>query len=726
MWWDSESTSPRIAIDVVRDRNRELLGALFADDEVVEFSGGVPEGTDLCLVDETAFERDRDRFATWHEQQAPAFAPVVLLSEDSTANPWQVFGSSLAEYVDSVFSIPMPRTELGARIDTLLRMRAFSTELAGEQQLRRLIFESSPVAKFVLDPDGTVVRANDRAAALFDTDLSALVGQAYLGDDRTPLHEDGTEIPAGDRPITTVIETGQSVHGYEHLIGRHGADDVWVSVNMAPIRDEAGRIEYVVAILDDITVRKRQSRQLERQVDLFERAQRIATIGAWEYDVATGEYWATDQVARIFGLPDDADLSPPGGLQYYHPEDREAIERAYARAIEDGESFDLELRVLRPDGEQRWVHTRGEPQFGDDGVEYVRGTIQDVTGRKERDAELRRMQNAVDNAPIGITLSDPTLPDNPLIYVNSGFVDQTGYSREAAVGRNCRFLQGAETDERTVATLRRAIDAEDPVSVTIRNYRADGTAYWNHLEIAPVRDDDGTVVNFIGFQQDVTDLIERRRQLQLLSRYLRHNLRNSMNVVQGYAEAIRAEGDGTVSAHAGTIERTAQKLIEDVEAERTITTLLRTETEQTTVDLVAELRAITDECAEAHPAASVTLSGPDAAAVRAVPQLPTALAELVSNAIDHNDGPSPEVRITVAPGAAVTRVHVADDGPPIPDVEIDVLTDADTETPVYHGQGIGLWMVYVIVRHSGGSLTFGESTLGGNRVTVELPRADGE
>ena len=724
MWWDSEQSTLRIGLNVARARNRELLTGLFDREDVVEFSTAVPPETDLCLVDREALERDRDRFADWHDEQAPVFAPVVLLSEQSAKNPWQVFGSSLSEYVDSVLTIPMPKTELRARVENLLRMRGFSQELAEEQQLRQLIFESSPVAKFVLELDGTIVQANERAAELFDTDPSTLVGERYLGESRTPVHEDGTEISDAERPISTVVETGQSVYGFEHRIEQGGAEDSWVSVNMAPIRDDSGAVEYIVAILEDITVRTEQGRELERQVDLFERAQRLADIGAWEYDDDTGDYYVTDQVSRIFGLAEDGELSPAESLPYYHPDDRAAIRDAYRRAVDDRESFDLELRIERPDGERRWVHVRGEPQLTDGTVECVRGTIQDITDRKDREAELRRMQNAVDNAPIGITLSDPSREDNPLVYVNDGFVEQTGYSREEALGRNCRFVQGDETDEATVAALRRAINAEEPVSVTIRNYRADGSAYWNSLEIAPVHDDTGDVVNFIGFQQDVTDLIQRRRQLQLLGRYLRHNLRNSMNVVQGYAEVIEAEADLPVAEYAERIDDRARQLLEDVETERMITTLLRSDSEPTTVELVSLLDDAVESCRSEYPDASFTLSGPDAVSVRAILELETALEELLTNAVEHNDSERAEVRVDVDVTPDRVTVDVADDGPRIPDVEVDVLADAETETPVYHGQGLGLWMVYVIVQHSGGHLSFGESSLGGNVVTIELPRAD--
>jgi PAS domain S-box-containing protein len=104
----------------------------------------------------------------------------------------------------------------------------------------------------------------------------------------------------------------------------------------------------------------------------------------------------------------------------------------------------------------------------------------------------------------GITISDPSLPDNPLIYVNSGFERLTGYSASSVIGKNCRFLQGPETDPNTAERIRSAISRESEITVEILNYRKDGKTFWNRLSITPVRDKDGKTTHFIGVQSDVT------------------------------------------------------------------------------------------------------------------------------------------------------------------------------------------------------------------------------
>ncbi|MFC7173497.1 PAS domain S-box protein [Haloplanus litoreus] len=143
------------------------------------------------------------------------------------------------------------------------------------------------------------------------------------------------------------------------------------------------------------------------------------------------------------------------------------------------------------------------------------GIVTDVTERKEREAELTRKTEAMEKAPVGITLSDPDQSDNPLVYANERYRELTGYEEFEILGRNCRFMQGPETDPEPVAEIHDAIDNEEPVSTVLRNYRNDGTMFWNHVTIAPIRDEDGEVSNWVGFQEDATERIEREQRLEL-------------------------------------------------------------------------------------------------------------------------------------------------------------------------------------------------------------------
>ncbi|MFQ3293515.1 MAG: PAS domain S-box-containing protein [Halobacteriales archaeon] len=131
--------------------------------------------------------------------------------------------------------------------------------------------------------------------------------------------------------------------------------------------------------------------------------------------------------------------------------------------------------------------------------------------------ELRLKNRAIDEASIGITLTDPNRDDNPLIYVNEGFERITGYDEASLLGENCRLLQGEDTDPEAVAELAAAIDEERSATVELKNYREDGTAFWNEITVTPIKNDEGVTTHFLGFQQDVSERKRRERDLETVA-----------------------------------------------------------------------------------------------------------------------------------------------------------------------------------------------------------------
>lgn len=112
---------------------------------------------------------------------------------------------------------------------------------------------------------------------------------------------------------------------------------------------------------------------------------------------------------------------------------------------------------------------------------------------------------ALQTAQQNFVVTDPSLPDNPIVYASQGFLNLTGYSLDQILGRNCRFLQGPETDPKAVERIRKAIEQGNDMSVCLLNYRVDGTTFWNQFFIAALRDANGEVTNFVGVQCKVSD-----------------------------------------------------------------------------------------------------------------------------------------------------------------------------------------------------------------------------
>lgn len=126
--------------------------------------------------------------------------------------------------------------------------------------------------------------------------------------------------------------------------------------------------------------------------------------------------------------------------------------------------------------------------------------------------ELALHDAALESTRCGISISDARKPDMPLIYVNRAFCEMSGYCEEEVVGRNCRFLQGEDRDQDARYVIREALASGNHCQVLLKNYRKDGTFFWNELIISPIRDKDGELTHFVGVQNDVTDREEARRE----------------------------------------------------------------------------------------------------------------------------------------------------------------------------------------------------------------------
>jgi PAS domain S-box-containing protein len=153
-----------------------------------------------------------------------------------------------------------------------------------------------------------------------------------------------------------------------------------------------------------------------------------------------------------------------------------------------------------------------------DGRSKIRTSFLDISEPDNEDFDALE-QRAMDEAPVGITVVDMTLDEEPIIYANGGFVELTGYPRDEILGRNCRFLQGEATREEPVRKIRTAIDAEQPLIVKLRNYRKDGSLFWNRLTLSPVENETGAVTHYLGYQDDVSEAKSHERNRLLFETY---------------------------------------------------------------------------------------------------------------------------------------------------------------------------------------------------------------
>jgi len=344
------------------------------------------------------------------------------------------------------------------------------------------------------------------------------------------------------------------------------------------------------------------------------------------------------------------------------------------------------------------------------------GILRDISTERQRRRELRYKTRAMDEAPTGIAMTDPSRADNPMIYVNDAFVEMTGYDREEALDRNCRFLQGPETRTEAVERLSDAIEAGESATVTLRNYRKDGDPFWNRVSVAPLHDDDGEVARWVGFQEDVTERRRYRRRLERqnerLERFagvLSHDLRNPLTVAAGELELARCateDGHEHLDAVADAHDR-MEALIDD------LLTLVR----DTEGDIEWErlsLSEMVERCWADIETRSATLRVETDRTVSAESRrFRRLLTNLLGNAVEHGGD---EVVVTV--GETADGFYVADDGPGIPEDKRDDVFKAGYSTNA-DGTGFGLEIVREFADIHDWTVDVTESKAGGARFDVQ-------
>lgn len=205
----------------------------------------------------------------------------------------------------------------------------------------------------------------------------------------------------------------------------------------------------------------------------------------------------------------------------------------------DGSRYDVEIHLQLT-------------QFG--GRSSYVAIVLDVSERLKSEELVRVQQAAINASGNGIVITDINQPDNPIIFANPAFYALTGYSEEETIGRNCRFLQGDERDQQERGELCAAIRRGNECRVVIRNYRKDGTLFWNEVTISPVRDESGRLTHFIGVQHDVTKQRLAEDELKGLNVELDARVRKrGAQLEEAQEELIRKEKLATLGQLAGSV-----------------------------------------------------------------------------------------------------------------------------------------------------------------------------
>ncbi|GAA3969697.1 chemotaxis protein CheB [Allohahella marinimesophila] len=210
---------------------------------------------------------------------------------------------------------------------------------------------------------------------------------------------------------------------------------------------------------------------------------------------------------------------------------------AFEQAIAEGSSSCEAQVINRSGGGPIPVEVSMSRIRFDDGEHSILVLATDLRSRLAANFELFLRERALEVSQAGIVITDAR--SGLITYVNAGFYDTTGYTREEALGRNCRFLQGEDTDPVSIHKVRQAIEARRSVRVTLKNYRKDGSAFWNDLSITPVKNELGEITHFIGCQFDVSASRKREQKASATARRIRLLLDSTAEGIVGVDAAGR-------------------------------------------------------------------------------------------------------------------------------------------------------------------------------------------
>ena len=292
---------------------------------------------------------------------------------------------------------------------------------------------------------------------------------------------------------------------------RHTRKDgtvIVVSSRQALQRGADGRPSAVIELNSDITERKRVEEELAHVAGLLERTEEVSKTGGWEYDVATGELTWTDEVFRIYGVERTSDPTEvTQAIAAYDPESAPIIDAAFKRLVAEGVPYDLELGLLRADGQRVWVHTVGRPVIDGGRVVRVGGNISDVTERKRVEEALRAsdqlFHDGFDYSPTGMAL---TGLDGRLVEVNAAFARMLGFDDAGQLVAQ-DFARYTHPDDLAANRegIRMMVEEGKPYVAEKRYIRRDGAVVYALMGSTAVLDADGRPSMLFTQVQDITE-----------------------------------------------------------------------------------------------------------------------------------------------------------------------------------------------------------------------------
>ena len=334
----------------------------------------------------------------------------------------------------AVYPVNLENRRLGLGIvRDISERRKIEDALRESNSFNSSLLEHSPVAILVYAPDTTILYVNP----LFEK-LTGYTGEEVRGLKAPyPWWVDDPEYGTVEKRKKDILE---GIYRAERRFKKKSGEYSWVELNLMPIFHN-GKLSYELSMWVDISERKEKEEKLAENEKFLQIAGQLAKIGYWSREENSNEITWSAETCRIFGLePKTTTFTSDILLEHIHPEDHKKVYQAIKDALtENIPLFDVEYRILRPDGTLRWVHSKGEMYFDKNrSSRRVAGMVHDITERKrsgealkKSEAKYRTMIEAIKD-PVYISSTDDRIQ-----YMNKAMIERVGYD---AIGQKCHVV----------------------------------------------------------------------------------------------------------------------------------------------------------------------------------------------------------------------------------------------------------------------------------------------
>ena len=336
----------------------------------------------------------------------------------------------------------------------------------------------------------------------------------------------------------TVLKTGKPLINKEEFLIDPDGNKKWLQTSKIPLYDGNGEISGLVGIGHDITEKKNVEDALKKNEYLLKVAQRVAGLGHYTLDVSSGKWESSEILDEIFGINRTFLKDIEGWLRIVHPDHRERMRIYFSNeVIGKHKRFDNEYQIIRvADGEVRWVHGIGELEFDDNNPIKMIGTIQDITGRKETEKELReseeRFRSLYENSTVGIYR---TTPDGKILLANPTLVKILGFNSFDELAKVNLSKQGFETTDERIRFIERVEKEGEIKGLEFKWKNKDGNTLYIRESAKAVRDINGKTLYYDGTIEDITEHKRAEKNVIIMSKAI---IQSPVSIIITDAEGI--------------------------------------------------------------------------------------------------------------------------------------------------------------------------------------------